>query len=108
MLANPRVRKASAPAIDIEKSTNGQDADTGTGPLVAVSTLRPAMDAPMQNVVVGVVLVAAVYIDTLYRKLEILAEVVPPADFTDPDGDNNTDIGDVGAPDLFADGFESF
>lgn len=26
------------------------------------------MDAPMQNVVVGVVLVAAVYIDTLYRK----------------------------------------
>lgn len=58
------------PAVDIEKATNGQDADTPTGPLVAVGgevrwtyVVTNTGNAPLTNVTVTDDLVHAAFID---------------------------------------------
>ena len=68
--ADPSHYFAATPAVDIEKATNGQDADTPTGPLVAVGgevrwtyVVTNTGDAPLTDVTVTDDLVAAAEID---------------------------------------------
>ncbi|MGQ7311154.1 DUF7507 domain-containing protein [Microbacterium arabinogalactanolyticum] len=87
--ADPSHYFGAAPDVDIEKHTNGQDADTGTGPLVAVGgavrwtyEVTNTGNVPLTNVTVTDDRIAAGEIDCVDGSNVVRGPVAPGDSFT--------------------------